>query len=159
MEFKDLQLIKNQDNGFFCGYASIFNTVDSYNDIILNGAFNNSIKYNNIKLCWQHNINNIIGEIKTMTENYAGTKKVERIIVLCLIGLVAIVVVAVISFVSLGRARRTNASYDELIASLNAEKNALEQNLDYMNTSAYLEEQARDQFGMIKEGETLYIYE
>lgn len=94
-----------------------------------------------------------------MTENYAGTKKVERIIVLCLIGLVAIVVVAVISFVSLGRARRTNASYDELIASLNAEKNALEQNLDYMNTSAYLEEQARDQFGMIKEGETLYIYE
>lgn len=72
MEFKDLQLIKNQDNGFFCGYASIFNTVDSYNDIILNGAFSNSIKYNNIKLCWQHNINNIIGEIKTIKEDSIG---------------------------------------------------------------------------------------
>ncbi len=72
MEFKDLNLIKNQDNGFFCGYASVFNTVDSYDDIILNGAFNNSIKYNNIKLCWQHNINNIIGEIKTIKEDSIG---------------------------------------------------------------------------------------
>ena len=72
MEFKDLNLIKNQDNGFFCGYASVFNTVDSYDDIILNGAFNNSIKYNNIKLCWQHNINNIIGSINILKEDSVG---------------------------------------------------------------------------------------
>ena len=72
MEFKVLQFIKNQDNGFFCGYASVFNTVDSYNDIILNGAFNNSIKYNNIKLCWQHDINNIIGNINILKEDSIG---------------------------------------------------------------------------------------
>lgn len=72
MEFKDLQLIKNQNNSFFCGYASVFNTVDSYNDIILNGAFHNSIKYNTIKLCWQHNINNIIGTIDVLKEDSVG---------------------------------------------------------------------------------------
>lgn len=92
-------------------------------------------------------------------ENYAVAKKVERTIILCLIGLVAIIVVAVISFVSLGKARRTNANYDALIARLEAEKNSLENNLDYMNTDAFIEEQAREHFGMIKDGETLYIYE
>ena len=42
---------------------------------------------------------------------------------------------------------------------LEAEKNSLENNLDYMNTDAFIEEQAREHFGMIKDGETLYIYE
>ena len=61
--------------------------------------------------------------------------------------------------ISLGKARRTNANYDALIARLEAEKNSLENNLDYMNTDAFIEEQAREHFGMIKDGETLYIYE
>lgn len=72
MEFKEIKLIKDQNDGFFCGYASVFNTVDSYNDIILNGAFINSIKNNNVKLCWQHNIDNVIGNIKILKEDSVG---------------------------------------------------------------------------------------
>ena len=58
--------------GFFCGYASIFNVVDSYNDIILNGAFKKSIEQNNILLCWQHNINKIIGTVDIIREDSVG---------------------------------------------------------------------------------------
>lgn len=92
-------------------------------------------------------------------ENYSKTKKVERIIVTCLIALVAVFAVAIYSFVALGNARRKNAEYDELIASLRDQKTNLEQSIDRMNSSSYLEEQARDQFGMIKDDESLYIYD
>lgn len=62
----------NNNEGFFCGYASVFNVTDSYNDIILNGAFKNSIKQNNISLCWQHDINKVIGNITTLREDSVG---------------------------------------------------------------------------------------
>ena len=65
---------------------------------------------------------------------------------------------AVCSFVSLGKARRKNAEYDQMIASLKSEQTVLEDNLDYMNSPEYLESKARDHLGMIKEGETLYIF-
>ncbi len=92
-------------------------------------------------------------------ENYKATKKVERIIVSCLVALVAVFAVAIVSFVSLSNARRKNVRYDELIASLEHQKANLEQNIGHMQSGAYLEEQARDQFGMIKDGEKLYIYQ
>jgi cell division protein FtsB len=92
-------------------------------------------------------------------ENYSATRKVERIVVSCLLALVAVFAVAIYSFVALGNARRKNAEYDELIASLEMQRTSLEQNVDKMQTDSYLEEQARNQFGMIKDGETLYIYD
>ena len=73
MEFKDFKKININDNkGFFCGYASVFNITDSYNDVILNGAFKKSIEKNNILLCWQHNINKVIGNINTIREDSVG---------------------------------------------------------------------------------------
>ena len=92
-------------------------------------------------------------------ENYKQAKKVERIIASCMLILVAVIVFSVFSFVSLGKARRKQAKYDEMIASLKQEQSSLENNLGYMNSPEYLESQARDHLGMIKDGENLYIFE
>ena len=91
-------------------------------------------------------------------ENYKQAKKVERIIASCMLILVAVGVFSVFSFVSLGKARRKQAKYDEMIASLKQEQSSLENNLGYMNSPEYLESQARDHLGMIKDGENLYIF-
>lgn len=91
-------------------------------------------------------------------ENYKQTKKVERIIASCMLVLVAVIVLSVFSFVSLGKARRKEAKYDEMIASLKNEQTALENKLDYVNSNEYLESKARDHLGMIKDGETLYVF-
>lgn len=92
-------------------------------------------------------------------ENYKQAKKVERIIACSIFVFVAVVILSVFSFVSLGKARRKQAKYDEMIASLKQEQSALENNLGYMNSPEYLESQARDHLGMIKEDENLYIFE
>ncbi len=67
-------LYKNlDDNGYFKGYASIFNIKDSYNDVILPGAFKNSLKQNpSIKLLWQHDHKEPIGIISEIKEDEKG---------------------------------------------------------------------------------------
>ena len=92
-------------------------------------------------------------------ENYKQAKRVERTIASCMLILVAVVIFSVFSFVSLGKARRKQAEYDEMIASLKQEQSALENNLGYMSSPEYLESQARDHLGMIKGDENLYIFE
>lgn len=91
--------------------------------------------------------------------NYKQTRKLEGIIAGCMVFFVAVVIFAVCSFVSLGKARRKADDYDKMLASLKAEQSALEDNLDYMNSNEYLEKQARDHLGMIKDGESLYIFD
>lgn len=92
-------------------------------------------------------------------ENYKQRKKLEGIIAGCMVFFVAVIVFAVCSFVSLGKARRKNAEYDDMIASLKAEQEALKNNIDLVDSPEYLEEQARGHLGMIKDGEKLYIFE
>ena len=91
--------------------------------------------------------------------NYRQTRKVEGFIAGCMLFFVAIVVVAVCSFVSLGKARRKANDYDKMIASLKAEQSQLQEGVNYMGSQEYLESKARDHFGMIKDGENLYIFE
>lgn len=91
--------------------------------------------------------------------SYEQMRKLERIIVGSLVALVAVVCVAIYSFISLGRARYKSAEYDRMIASLNAQKTAIEQNIDHVNSDEYLEELARNHLGMIKDGETLYVFD
>lgn len=92
-------------------------------------------------------------------DNYKQKRKLEGIIALCMLFFVAVVVFSVCSFVALGKARRKNAEYDKLIASLKQEQQSLEKSLDYVNSNEYLESQARGHLGMIKDGEKLYIFE
>ena len=58
-------------------------------------------------------------------ENYKQVKKFQAMIVSCMLFFVVVVGVTIISFVSLGKARRQSARYDELIASLKQEEASL----------------------------------
>lgn len=59
-------------NGFFEGYASIFNVVDNMEDVILPGAFSKNLELDKIKLLWQHNAKLPIGKITHLTEDSNG---------------------------------------------------------------------------------------
>ena len=59
------------------GYASVFSNVDMHNDIIMPGAFQDSIakhlsNKSSIKVLWQHNPNAPIGVIKQIYEDAYG---------------------------------------------------------------------------------------
>lgn len=55
----------------FTGYASIFNTTDYNNDIIISGAFKSNLT-NDIKLLWQHDTKFPIGIITSIIEDSKG---------------------------------------------------------------------------------------
>jgi HK97 family phage major capsid protein len=57
----------------FSGYASVYNKIDDHNDIIIKGAFRDSIiKNNQIKLLWQHQSDKPLGNIIFMKEDDHG---------------------------------------------------------------------------------------
>ena len=92
-------------------------------------------------------------------ENYKQVKKFERIIIGSIFFGLAILVLAISSFVVVGKARKKNADYDNMILSLKEQKTNLTEGVEYRNSSVYLEEQARYHYSMIKKGETYYIFE
>jgi HK97 family phage prohead protease len=61
------------ENTIISGYASVFNIVDSQNDIVQKGAFEDT-KPENIKLLWQHYTLKPIGIIKSLYEDDYGLK-------------------------------------------------------------------------------------
>ena len=61
------------ENTIISGYASVFNIVDSQNDIVQKGAFKDT-KAENIKLLWQHDTLKPIGIIKSLYEDDYGLK-------------------------------------------------------------------------------------
>lgn len=88
---------------------------------------------------------------------YEQMKRIERIIFISIIAFVAVLAIAVYSFIALGSARRRDASQAALIESLNEQKYNLEQKVNSAETN--IEELARNELGMVKEGETIYIYD
>jgi HK97 family phage prohead protease len=67
--------IKSLDGfGRFAGYASVFDVVDNQRDIILRGAFSNTLKGRTgaIKLLWQHQQEEPIGFFEGMFEDENG---------------------------------------------------------------------------------------
>jgi len=90
--------------------------------------------------------------------NYRQIRKIEKIVATCLLSFAVVVIIAVYSFIKLGNVRRENAEYNEYIAALEVQEDNLKKDVDDMKTDEYLDEQARDNYGMIKDGETLYIY-
>lgn len=91
--------------------------------------------------------------------NYKQIKKIEKFVAMCILSFAVVIVVAVYSFVKLNGVRRENANYNETILALEMKKNNLSNEISNMKTDEYLEEQARENFDMIKDGETLYIYD
>ncbi|MDD2840094.1 MAG: HK97 family phage prohead protease [Rickettsiales bacterium] len=78
LERKNVSLeIKSIDSyGKFCGYASVFNIKDSYNDIVLPLAFKKTLQKKNakkdIKLLWQHSQDKPIGYFEVIKEDSVG---------------------------------------------------------------------------------------
>ena len=86
-------------------------------------------------------------------EKYKQTKRFENFVRLCVLFLVVIVCVAVFSFVRLGKVKRENEKYDNLIAQLTAEYNEIEKSISESIDESYLENQVRDSLGKIKNNE------
>ncbi|WP_353276427.1 HK97 family phage prohead protease [Wolbachia endosymbiont (group B) of Villa cingulata] len=70
--YSPLSIKSIEENGVFSGYASVFNIVDKQNDLILPGAFKNNLNKSQIKLLWQHNPSEPIGNITDICENDIG---------------------------------------------------------------------------------------
>jgi uncharacterized protein len=69
-----LELKSLSEEGRFAGYASVFDVVDSQNDIILRGAFAKTLRERKggIKLLWQHQMDEPIGIIEKIFEDTRG---------------------------------------------------------------------------------------
>lgn len=65
----ECKFVKDGENLYIEGYASIFGNVDSYNDIVVKGAFNPDKR---VKLCYQHDFNQVIGKIEELKEDDKG---------------------------------------------------------------------------------------
>lgn len=63
-----------EENGVFAGYASVFDVVDSQADVMLRGAFEQSIaaRAENVKLLWQHAQDEPIGVVEQLREDVHG---------------------------------------------------------------------------------------
>lgn len=65
------------ENGWFEGYASLFNIVDLGRDLVLPGAFKDSLKTRGaggVKLLWQHDPAQVIGSWLSLSEDHKGLK-------------------------------------------------------------------------------------
>ena len=67
-----LQIKALTENGIFEGYASIFNVIDDTQDMIMPGAFKDTLQAQKVKLLWQHEHTRPIGKILDMYEDNNG---------------------------------------------------------------------------------------
>lgn len=69
-----MELKSIDEQGRFSGYASIFDVVDNHDDMILRGAFSQTLLENegDIKLLWQHNFDEPIGVFTEIREDERG---------------------------------------------------------------------------------------
>jgi uncharacterized protein len=69
-----LELKSLDEHGRFAGYASVFNVVDSQRDVVLKGAFKDTVKgrVRDIKFLWQHQQDEPIGVLDTLFEDARG---------------------------------------------------------------------------------------
>ncbi|MFI4984279.1 MAG: HK97 family phage prohead protease, partial [Rickettsiales bacterium] len=58
-------------DGYFKGYASVFNNLDNHNDIILPNAFL-GVEAKEVKFLWQHDVNQPIGKITKLYQDKVG---------------------------------------------------------------------------------------
>lgn len=65
---------KLSQDGQFAGYASVFDMIDSQSDVVMSGAFVESLtgRRDEIKLLWQHHPDEPIGQITNVFEDPQG---------------------------------------------------------------------------------------
>ena len=77
-----LALARVEDEGAFEGYASVFNIADLGGDVIMPGAFAQSLRKSGaggVKLLWQHDGKQPIGAWVSLTEDARGLKARGRL--------------------------------------------------------------------------------
>lgn len=69
-----LDLKSLDESGVFAGYASVFDVVDSQADVMMRGAFTESLQSTDrdVKLLWQHAMDEPIGVIEQLREDQHG---------------------------------------------------------------------------------------
>lgn len=79
MEYKsqcfEVKAVAEGKNMYVEGYAAVFGNEDSYNDIIVQGAFTKTIQGKEgkrIKLCLQHDMDDVVGKIEELREDEKG---------------------------------------------------------------------------------------
>lgn len=70
----DWQLDDVHEDGSFAGYASVFNVLDSHQDIMMQGAFRRTLleRKGKVKLLWQHDFSAPIGTFTCIREDSKG---------------------------------------------------------------------------------------
>lgn len=86
-------------------------------------------------------------------------KIVKLVTVLATVVLVAVTVLAVALYAKAGVLANKNAKLDNQIKNLSITQSTLEKGVEKRNDEAYLEQQARENLGMIKDNETVYIFD
>ncbi len=108
------------DSGTFTGYGSVFDTVDSYGDIVVPGAFMASLDAHKAKgrmpaMLWQHRSAEPLGVYTSMAEDNLGLKVEGQIALSTVRGAEAhsLMKMGAISGLSIGYMER-EASYDKV---------------------------------------------
>lgn len=60
------------DDGLFSGYGSVFGVIDSYKEIVAQGAFSESLSQRTPALLWQHRSGEPIGVYSALREDQTG---------------------------------------------------------------------------------------
>ncbi len=91
---------------------------------------------------------------KTRLENI-----VRLVTILATLFLVIMTVLAISLYAKAGVLASKNASLDKQIENLSITRAELEQGIAIRKSDAYIEQQARENLGMIRDNETLYIFD
>ena len=67
MEIKEIS-----DEGYFSGYGSVFDVVDDWDDVIVRGAFAETLRKKTPVMLWQHDSSNPIGVYEKIYEDDIG---------------------------------------------------------------------------------------
>ena len=67
------------EDGTFSGYGSVFNVVDSYQEIVVPGAFKDSLESRTPSLLWQHRSGEPIGVYTKLAEDTVGLQVEGRL--------------------------------------------------------------------------------
>lgn len=91
---------------------------------------------------------------KTRLENI-----IRLVTILATLFLVIMTVLAISLYAKAGVLASKNASLDKQIENLSITRAELEQGIAIRKSDAYIEQQARENLGMIRDNETLYIFD
>ena len=73
----EIKVERADTNLYIEGYGAYFGNVDSYGDVINAGAFKGFLASEDaqrVKLCWQHNFDDVLGVIEEMSEDERGLR-------------------------------------------------------------------------------------